>query len=164
MRTHDLAQLNIGRLIAPTDSPLVAEFIEALDRINELADRSPGFVWRFQTDEGNAISERPFPDDTILVNFSTWESIDALSNYVYRSDHTKYLRRRREWFERLDEIFVVLWWVPAGHEPSAAEAIERLELLKVLGPTPQAFTFRHRFEPEDAETDRQPTRSGDRHV
>ena len=154
MRTHDLAQLNIGRLIAPTDSPLVAEFIEALDRINELAEQSSGFVWRFQTDEGNAISERPFPDDTILVNFSTWESIDALSNYVYGSDHTKYLRRRREWFERLDEIVVVLWWVPAGHQPSAAQAIERLELLKLRGPTPQAFTFRHRFEPEDAETER----------
>ncbi|CAN5168658.1 hypothetical protein BH18ACT5_BH18ACT5_01750 [soil metagenome] len=116
-------------------------------------------MWRFQTEAGNAISERPFPDDTILVNFSTWESIDALSNYVYRSDHTKYLCRRREWFDRLDEVFVVLWWVPAGREPSAAEAIERLELLKLRGPTPAAFTFRHRFEPGDAKTERKPTSS-----
>jgi len=146
MRDHDLAQLNIGRLLAPTDSPVVAEFMEALDEVNALADRSPGFVWRFQTDEGNATAERPFPDDTILVNLSTWESIDALSDYVYRTVHAEYLRRRREWFERLDEVGIVLWWVPTGHRPSVAEAIERLEHLQQHGSTHRAFTFRHRFE------------------
>ena len=152
MREYDLAQLNIGRLLAPTDSPIVAEFMEALDAINALAEQSPGFVWRFQTEQGNATAERPFPDETILVNFSTWTSIDALSDYVYRGVHAEYLRRRREWFERLDDIGVVLWWVPAGHRPSADEAIERLEYLKSRGPTAHAFTFRKRFEPDPGDT------------
>ena len=143
---HHLAQLNIGRLHAPTDDPLVAEFMDALDEINALAEASPGFVWRFQTDEGNATAERPFDDDTILVNFSTWVSVEALADYVYRSDHTAYLRRRAEWFERMDEISAVLWWVPAGHRPTVDEAIERLEHLRAHGPSPEAFTFRHRFD------------------
>ena len=143
---HHLAQLNIGRLHAPTDDPLVAEFMDALDEINALAEASPGFVWRFQTDEGNATAERPFDDDTILVNFSTWVSVEALADYVYRSDHTAYLRRRAEWFERMDEISAVLWWVPAGHRPTVDEAIERLEHLRARGPSAAAFTFRHRFD------------------
>ncbi len=146
--THHLAQLNIGRIRAPVDDPLVAEFMDALDPINALADRSEGFVWRFQTPDGNATSERPFDDDEILVNFSTWESIEALADFVYRSDHTAFMRRRREWFERFDGVFQVLWWVPAGHRPSTAEAIERLEHLRVHGPTSHAFTFRRRFAPD----------------
>lgn len=150
---HHLAQLNIGRLRAATDDPLVAEFMDALDEINALAERSPGFVWRFQTDEGNATAERPYDDDSILVNFSTWESVEALADYVYRSDHTAYLRRRREWFERMDEVISVLWWVPEGHRPTVEEAIDRLEHLRTHGPTPAAFTFRHRFGPDDAAVD-----------
>ncbi len=147
VRSHDLAQLNVGRLRAPTDDPLVAEFMAALDPINALADESPGFVWRFQTEEGNATGERPFEDDSILINLSTWASVDALSDFVFRSRHVEYLRRRREWFERMDEVITVLWWVPAGHQPAPAEAVERLEHLRAHGPTPHAFTFRHRFEP-----------------
>lgn len=143
-----LAQLNIGRLLAPTDDPIVAPFMEALDEINALAEHSPGFVWRFQTEDGNATAARPFDDDTILVNYSTWESVEALADYVYRSDHTAFMRRRREWFERMDEVYSVLWWVPEGHRPTAAEAIERLDHLRLHGPTPIAFTFRHRFDPD----------------
>jgi hypothetical protein len=148
MRTHDLAQLNIGRLAAPTDSPIVAEFIDALDEINALAERSDGFLWRFQTEEGNATAERPFDDDQILVNFSTWTSVDALADYVYRSVHADFVRRRSEWFSRLDEVSVVLWWVERGHRPTVEEAIQRLQQLQRSGPTAAAFTFRHRFEPD----------------
>ncbi len=151
MRRHDLAQLNIGRLVAPEDSPVVAEFIEALDEVNALAEASPGFLWRFQTEDGNAIAERPFPDDdSMLVNFSTWTSIEALADYVYRSDHVAFLRRRREWFERLDSVVTVLWWVPVGHRPTAAEAIGRLEHLEGHGSTAYAFTFRQPFEADSA--------------
>ena len=148
-----LAQLNVGRLRAPTDDPLVAEFMAALDPINELADRSPGFVWRFQTEDGNATAERPFPDDTILVNYSTWTSLEALADFVFRTEHVEYLRRRREWFERIEGIVTVLWWVPAGHQPTTREAVERLEHLRVHGPSAHAFTFRHPFAPgaDDAE-------------
>ena len=147
MRRYDLAQLNVGRLVAPTDDPEVAGFMDELDRTNALADASEGFLWRFQTEDGNATAERPFDDETMLVNFSTWTSVEALADYVYRSAHTALLRRRREWFERLDEITSVLWWVPAGHHPTVTEAIGRLDLLRRQGPTPVAFTFRQRFEP-----------------
>lgn len=152
MAAHHLAQVNIGRLRAPTDDPLVADFMNALDEINALAERSPGFVWRLQTDEGNATALRPYADDdSILINLSTWASIDALSDYVYRSDHTGFLRRRAEWFERMEELILALWWVPAGHRPTEAEAVARLDHLRQHGPTAHAFTFRHRFDPPDGE-------------
>jgi len=145
MADHQLAQLNVARLVAPLDSPRLAEFVAALEPINRLADGSPGFVWRFQTEAGDATSVRPFDDDTIIVNMSVWDSIEALAEYVYLSDHRSYLRRRREWFDRMDEAFVVLWWVPAGHRPSVAEARARLDLLQASVPTPDAFTFRRPF-------------------
>jgi hypothetical protein len=140
-----LAQVNVGRLRAPVDSPLVAEFMAALDPINALAEASPGFVWRFQTEEGNATAVRPYDDDEILINLSVWESIEALDAFVYRSRHTAYLRRRREWFSRMEDAMLALWWVPAGHLPSVEAAVARLEQLRAHGPTDQAFTFRQRF-------------------
>ena len=140
-----LAQINVGRLRAPVDSPLVAEFMAALDPINAIAEESPGFVWRFQTEEGNATAVRPYEDEDILINLSVWESIEALEAFVYRSDHTAYLRRRREWFGRIDEAMLTLWWVPAGTVPTLEEAVARLDHLRAHGPTPHAFTFRQRF-------------------
>jgi len=140
-----LAQINVGRLRAPVDSPLVAEFMEALDPINALAEGTPGFVWRFQTDEGNATAVRPYDDDSILVNMSVWESAGHLADFVYRTAHADYLRRRREWFERMTETITALWWVPAGHLPTVEEGIDRLDHLRAQGPSPEAFTFRERF-------------------
>lgn len=145
---HEIALINVARLVAPADSPIVAEFMEALDPINELADSSHGFVWRFQTDDGNATAVRPYDDDQVLINISTWTSIEALSDYVYRSMHTTYLRRKREWFDRMDDATIALWWVPAGHRPGVEEAVARLELLRRHGPVPDAFTFRQRFTPD----------------
>jgi hypothetical protein len=140
-----LAQLNIGRMVAPIDAPEVADFVAALDPVNAIADAAPGFVWRLQSDEGNATSIHVFDDDLLLVNMSVWESLDALAAFVYRSDHVAVMRRRVEWFERMDEAFLVLWWIPAGTIPSVDDAKERLELLRRDGPTPQAFTFRQHF-------------------
>lgn len=148
MSSHHLAQINVGRLRAPADSPEVAEFMAALDPINALADASEGFVWRFQTEDGNATAVRPYGDELIIINFSTWVSTEALADYVYRSAHTAFLRRRREWFERMDDVAVAMWWVPAGHRPSVDEAVGRLELLRRDGPGPDAFTFRVRYSPD----------------
>ena len=149
MPEHHLAQLNIGRLHAPIDSPIIREFAEALDPINELAEASPGYVWRLQDDAGNATSFRPYEDDLIAINLTVWESVESLADFAYRTDHAAYLRRRREWFERMQEAYLVLWWVPAGHRPDVEEAIARLEHLREHGPTPTAFTFRHRFDADD---------------
>ena len=125
----------------------MAEFMAALDPINAIADASPGFVWRLDTPEGNATAIRPYDDDRILVNMSVWESIEPLHAFAYRSGHTDVLRRRREWFERYEGQYMVIWWVPVGHIPSIEEAKERLELLGRNGPTTEAFTFRETFPP-----------------
>lgn len=161
MTAFHLAQLNVGRLVAPTDSPVVAEFMEALDRINALAEASPGFVWRFQTDAGNATDVKAFDDDQLLLNISVWESVEALADYVYRSDHTSFLRRRREWFEKTDLPVVTMWWVPAGHVPTVDEAVERMRHLQAHGPSAHAFTFRQPFAP-DASGDLAPAAADDR--
>ncbi len=142
-----LAQLNIGRMVAPIDSPEVADFVAALDPVNAIADTAPGFVWRLQTEDGNATAIHIFDDDLLLVNMSLWESLDALAGFVYRSDHVAVMRRRTEWFERMDQAFLVLWWVPVGTIPSTADAQARLEMLRRDGPSPEAFTFRTHYPP-----------------
>ena len=150
MGNYHLAQVNIGRILAPLDSPVMADFVSQLDAINALADAAPGFVWRLQTEDGDATAIRPYNDDWILINMSVWESPEALHAYVYRSAHADVLRRRREWFARMTEAFVALWWVPAGHRPSVAEAVERLGMLRTHGLTADAFTLRQLFPPPDS--------------
>lgn len=147
---HHLAQLNIGTVRAPVDHPSMAGFTNRLDEINELADAAPGFVWRLQTDEGNATAIHAFDDPMLLVNLSVWESIEALHEFTYRSAHRDLLRGRTEWFHRRDGHHQVLWWVPTGSLPSVEEAKRRLAHLEAHGPTPEAFTFTDRFEPPDA--------------
>ena len=146
MADWQLAQINVGRLRAPMEDPMIADFAEALDPVNALADDAPGFVWRFQTDAGNATDFHPVEDDDLfIINMSVWESIEALGDFVYRSDHTGFLRRRREWFDRFERAYMALWWVPTGHIPTVEEAFERLDGIERDGPTEYAFTFRHPF-------------------
>ncbi len=151
MSAFELAQLNVGTIKGPMDSPVMADFAANLDRINALAERSPGFVWRLQTEEGNATAIRPFEDANMLVNMSVWRDVESLNEYVYRTAHMEILRRRREWFERMDEAFLVLWWVPKGHRPNVTEAIAKLDLLRSRGPTAEAFTFRQPFPAPDSD-------------
>jgi heme-degrading monooxygenase HmoA len=146
-----LAQVNVARMLAPLDEPLMAEFVAQLGPVNALADRSPGFVWRLQTEGGDATSVRAYDDDLIIVNMSVWESLEALTAFVYASAHRPVMRRRREWFSRFDGPYMALWWAPAGHIPSVEEARDRLDHLRDHGPTPFAFTFRQAF-PAPGET------------
>jgi Domain of unknown function (DUF3291) len=118
----------------------------ALDPINALADRAPGFVWRLQTEDGDATAIRAFDDQRMLINMSVWASIEELAEFVYRSGHIAVMRRRREWFEPI-KLYMALWWVPRGHIPTIAEAKDRLAHLEQHGPTPSAFTFKARFLP-----------------
>jgi hypothetical protein len=141
---HHLAQLNIALMKESLESPSMADFVNNLDRVNALAEASPGYVWRLQTEEGDATTLRPLGEN-VLVNLSVWRDIEALREYVYKSDHASLMRRRKEWFDQMEEAFVVLWWVPETHTPSLAEAIERLEHLRQHGPTPEAFNFRNLF-------------------
>jgi Domain of unknown function (DUF3291) len=158
MSQYELAQLNIAVMKEPLDSPRMADFVANLERINALAESSPGFVWRLKTEEGDATALRPLGDQT-LVNMSVWKDVASLNQYVYKSSHVEIMRRRKEWFERMSEASIVLWWVPQGHRPSVVQAIERLELLRAQGPSADAFTFRHAFPPPDAAA--QPLSFGD---
>jgi uncharacterized protein DUF3291 len=145
--THDLAQVNIMRLRAPMDSPELAAFVAALDPVNALAEKAPGFVWRLQAADGNSTSIRIFGDDALIVNMSTWRSLEALTDYAYRSAHSEIMRRRREFAIPIAEPYLALWWVPQGHRPTIAEAEERLLRLRADGPTPFAFGVRSPFPP-----------------
>ena len=144
--THHLAVFNIGRLVAPLDSSQLQAFMDGLDPINALAEQAPGFVWRY-TAEGtnNATAARPMASD-IIVNFGVWDSREHLWDFVYRTQHLDFLRRRREWFQHMLEPFLVLWWIPAGHIPSIEEALGKLDQLRRAGPSPEAFTFREPFD------------------
>ena len=150
MSGYHLAQINVGKLKAPIDAPETADFKNNLDRVNTLAEASPGFVWRL-TGEGNDATDLvAFDDPLIITNMSVWESPAALGAFVYRSGHVEIMRRRAEWFEPMD-VFMALWWVPAGHEPTVAEAVGRLALLRRKGPGPHAFTFRELYPAPDTQ-------------
>ena len=150
MSRYHLAQLNVARAKGPTDGPVMAEFMASLDRINGLADDSPGFVWRLQTEDGSATSIRAFDDPDLLLNLSVWEDFESFHHYVYKTDHIKYVRRRTEWFEPVEGLPVmVMWWIPAGTVPLVDESIAKLRHLGEHGPTEDAFNYRQRFDPPD---------------
>ena len=145
MTSSHIAQINIGRVKAPLEDPIMAGFVSRLDEINALADSSPGFVWRLQSTDGNATYIRPYDDDRILVNVSVWETVETLKDFVYRSAHVELLRQRQDWFEKFTGAFIALWWVPAGHIPSIDEAKMRVAHLEENGPTSFAFTLKSIF-------------------
>ena len=147
---YHVAQCNIGRVVAPLESPQLAGFVAALEPVNRLADAARGFVWRLQTEAGDATAIRAFEDDMLLLNMSVWESIEALAEFTYHTPHRDVLRRRRRWFERLTEAYLVLWWIPAGALPTVSDAKARLEKLRRDGPSPEAFTFQSPFPAPDA--------------
>jgi Domain of unknown function (DUF3291) len=144
-----LAELNIGRLHQPLDHPDTAEFVAALDHVNALAEAAPGFVWRLTDESGLSSSYvRASDDPLVVINLSVWETVEQLHDFVFRTGHTEYLRRRREWFQKLVDAFLVCWWVPADHVPTVDEAMERLALLRRDGVSDDAFTMRdHRPAP-----------------
>lgn len=144
-----IAQINVGRLTAPAGDPQTADFFAALDRINALADASPGFVWRLRDESGNATNIRITTDPLFAVNMSVWENAAALFDFVYRSAHTAVMARRRDFFQPFEGPYQALWWVTAGHRPTIDEGISRLWKLEHFGPTPDAFTFKTRFPAPD---------------
>ena len=147
--THHLAQINIGRLIAPVDDAKIAEFVAQLDPVNALADTAPGFVWRLQSSSGNATdivyNDHPF----VIVNMSVWESVEALRDFVYKSNHLDVLRDRAKWFEKMEKPHYCLWWIPSTHIPTVAEGRERLEHYQQYGATPFSFWFSKLYPAEE---------------
>jgi Domain of unknown function (DUF3291) len=150
MPTYHIAQVNIGRIRAELTDPIMAGFVNRLEEINALADAGPGFVWRLQTNEGNATYLRPFQDERTLLNMSVWKDIESLRHYVYQTAHRELLRQRHAWFERFAGAYSALWWVPMGHIPGIDEAKRRIAHLDAHGPTQFAFLFNSVFPPDDA--------------
>jgi len=149
MSKYQLAELNVASLKAPLDSPELKDFVDNLDRINALAEATPGFVWRLKGDGNDATSLRPL-GESVIVNLSTWRDVDSLRHYVYKTAHVEILKRKREWFTRMADAYMALWWVPEGHQPTVAEAVARLEHLRKHGATAEAFTFGEAFSAPDA--------------
>ncbi|HEV2706608.1 MAG TPA: DUF3291 domain-containing protein [Pyrinomonadaceae bacterium] len=146
-RTYHLAQLNVARLRAPLDSPLVAGFVSQLDAINAAAERAAGFVWRMKSDDAGA-SRLPVADPRIVVNISVWQTLEDLRAYVYQGEHLRPLRERAEWFEKWDDgPSLVLWWIARDTLPRVSQAFARLKYLRLHGATPRAFTFKEHFPP-----------------
>jgi len=150
MPKYHIAQINIARMLAPIDDPVMAEFIAQLPPINALAEASPGFVWRLQSESGDATSIKVYDDEFIIVNLTVWENVEALRQYVYKSAHSRVLRDRKRWFEKFVGPYYALWWVAAGHLPGTEEGKERLDYLREHGDTTYAFSFKHVF-PQPAE-------------
>jgi len=146
---NKLAQINIARMLAPLDSVVMRDFVNNLDRINQLAEKSEGFIWRFIEDNSES-AIKVFHDDYIVVNMSVWQSINALFNFTYRSEHKDIFKRRKEWFSAMKEMHMACWYVPDGEYPTPQEAKVRLEYLNKYGESPYAFTLKSNFTPMEA--------------
>ncbi|MFI2347051.1 DUF3291 domain-containing protein [Streptomyces sp. NPDC019443] len=149
--THELAQVNIARLKFPLDSPELKDFVDGLDPVNAVADAADGFIWRLQSETGNATDVPVFGDEWLILNMSVWRDTDALTAFMYQGQHRELLGRRYEWFERVQEVMSTQWWVERGHRPTVQEAEDRLLHVREHGPTPRAFTLRTSFPPPTAE-------------
>jgi len=149
---YHLAQINIAKMLAPIDSPVMAEFVANLDSINALAEGSPGFVWRLKDEANNATSIKVYDDDFIIVNMSVWENAGALHQFVYQSHHVEIFKQRRQWFERMSDMHMALWYIPKDYTPTALDGVERLNYLRNNGETPFAFSFKKQFTVDDLNT------------
>jgi hypothetical protein len=151
MSQYHIAQINIARMLAPIDGPVMADFVAQLAPINALAEESPGFVWRLQSEGGDATSIKVYDDEMIIINLTVWESVEALREYVYKSAHSRVMRDRRRWFEKFEGPYYALWWVSAGHVPDPQDGKERLEYLREHGDSAFAFSFKKVFDPSGVE-------------
>lgn len=145
-----LAQLNIAQAKYPLDAPEIKDFVDNLDMVNAIAEQSDGFRWRLIDESGDATSIEAFDNPNILVNMSVWSSIDALKNFMFRTHHRDFMRRKGEWFEPIALDSYVLWWIEDNHIPTIEEAKERLEYLRKNSDSPYAFTFKSNFSAQEA--------------
>lgn len=148
MKKYQLAQINVAKMKGVNiDDPVMKEFVDNLEKVNALADKSEGFVWRLKDEEDNATSFNPYDDEQMIINISVWENIESLENYVYRTFHTDFIRRKKEWFEKYGKTHLALWWIPENEFPSVQDAVIKLDELDEHGPSPSVFNFRNKFAP-----------------
>jgi hypothetical protein len=150
MNNYQIAEINIARMKGVNiNDPIMKEFVDNLDSVNALAENSVGFVWRLKDDTNNATNLNPYNDEQVIINVSVWESIETLETYVYKTVHTDFLKRRREWFQAFGKVYTAIWWIPKGHFPTIQEAVDRLDYLQKNGATEYVFDFRKKYSPPD---------------
>jgi hypothetical protein len=142
-----LAEINIAKAKGPMDAEVMKVFSDNLEPINQIAESSPGFVWRLKDDSGNATGIQPYDDPDMIINLSVWESIETLKAFMFKTHHIDFLKRKKEWFNDMSEANYALWWVPLGHQPDIEEAKSRLLHLQKNGESKQAFSFKKIYEP-----------------
>ena len=147
MDEWQLAQVNIACAKDDLDSPLLQGFVDWLDEVNALADHAPGFVWRLQTEDGDATSIQAFDDPRLIINMSVWRDIESLKHFVYKTTHVELIRARTQWFQSIESVHQAMWWVEAGHVPDLQEAKDRIEHLQLHGANQTAFTFAKPYPP-----------------
>ncbi len=146
MINYFIAEINIAKMKGvDINDPIMKEFVENLDSVNQIAEQSEGFVWRLKDENNNATSLNPYDDERIIINVSVWKSIETLENFMYRTFHSDFLKRRKEWFLAYGTAHTAMWWIPEGHIPTMQEAVDKLDLLQKNGPSPSAFDFRNKF-------------------
>jgi hypothetical protein len=146
MNQFQIAQINIGRINGVNiEDPIMKEFVANLDSINALAENSKGFVWRLKDDSNNATNLNPCNDEQIIINISAWETIEDLENFVYRTVHSNFLRRRKEWFQSFGKAYAAMWWIPAGQFPTIQEAMEKLDYFQENGPSKTVFDYKNKY-------------------
>ncbi|MFK7935907.1 MAG: DUF3291 domain-containing protein [Saprospiraceae bacterium] len=154
MPSKQLAEVNIARCKFPLESPEMKEFVDFLAPVNQLAEESPGFIWRLVDEDGRSATEveTPFEDDMIIVNMSVWKDLDSLKDYIYNTVHSYFLKNRKKWFDKMETPYVALWWVAEGHESTVEEAAEKLALIEKYGSTAEAFTLREFYDADGLKT------------
>lgn len=146
MKKYQLAEINVARMKGVNiDDPVMKEFVDNLDRVNTLAENSEGFVWRLKDDNNNATSLNPYDDEQVIINISVWESVETLEQYVFKTFHSEFLKRRKEWFYKYGQVHTAMWWIEAGKYPTVGEAVKKLAALQKNGATQEVFNFKDRF-------------------
>ncbi|WP_264566405.1 DUF3291 domain-containing protein [Flavobacterium sp. N3904] len=146
MAEYQLAEINIARMKGVNiHDPIMKEFVDNLDKVNEIAEKSDGFVWRLKDEENNATNLNPYNDEQIIVNYSIWESIETLEHYMYKTFHSEFLKRRKEWFQTFGQVSTAMWWIKKREIPDLAEAMEKLDYLQKNGASEIVFNFKQKY-------------------
>lgn len=146
MAEYQLAEINIARMKGVNiDDPIMKEFVDNLNKVNEIAENSDGFVWRLKDEDNNATNLNPYNDEQIIVNYSIWENIETLEHYMYKTFHSEFLKRRKEWFLSFGQVSTAMWWVKKGEIPTLSEAIEKLDYLQKNGASEIVFSLKQKY-------------------
>ena len=146
MTEYQIAEINVARMQGINiNDPIMKEFVDNLDKVNALAESSQGFVWRLKDESNNATNLNPYNDEQVIINISVWQSIETLENFIYKTFHTEFLKRRKEWFQSYGKAYTAMWWIPKGQFPAIPEAIEKLAWYQKNGPSELVFDFRNKY-------------------